>query len=272
MSLFFESLEYFWQTYIAAVLMSMVLAFLGCMIVTRGQIFFVAAVSQASILGMALGILSGGGFTTVFSIVFAVSGALLAGGGVHGSMRSIRDERTALVFLLTSSLSVILLSKYPAGLRDLQSSVSSTVLGAGPVELALFVVLAIGSIWIYIWKSEEIVLYLTDPVMAAAVGLDILLWSWVISGVTGFVTGLVVNSAGVLFAFGSMVLPALGARNICRETKSLFVIAPILSGVGTSIGLFISVVWEIPSGQSAVFIQSLMLVLTYVVRQVKLPI
>jgi hypothetical protein len=49
----------------------------------------------------------------------------------------------------------------------------------------------------------------------------------------GLAVGLSIRSAGMLYTFGCLVLPALVAKNICREVRPMFVVAPAVA-VGTA--------------------------------------
>ena len=43
------------------------------------------------------------------------------------------------------------------------------------------------------------------------------------------VVGLAIHSAGLLYTFGCLVLPALTARNLCREVRPMFWVAPTVA-------------------------------------------
>jgi ABC-type Mn2+/Zn2+ transport system permease subunit len=89
---FLASWALFQNAYVAGWLIAMLLALLGVVVVTRDQIFLGAAVSQASVLGIAVAVCAGGlpilagcawcgdDWThTLMGGVFAVAGSLLAG-------------------------------------------------------------------------------------------------------------------------------------------------------------------------------------------------
>ncbi len=265
MTQFFESFGFFWQTYLASLVMSMVLGFLGVFVVTRGQVFIAAAVSQASLLGVAVGLLFGMDNTVLLAVAFSVAGAVFIGQGIQ-VRRSAFEERTALVFIFAASLAVLLLSSYPNGLRQLQAAASSSILGAGMVELVFFALLAAGLAGFFLTRRNRIILYVLDPVMAAAVGMNIGLWSLGISAVVGLSVGLSIHISGLLFAFGALVLPAMTARNIASETGLMFLLSPVIAFIGTLAGLFFSVTMDLPPGQTSVFASSVLLMLSWAFR------
>ena len=270
---FISGFSLFWQTYLTTILMSAVLGCAGVLVVTRGQVFIAAAIAQASLLGIAVSLLFNFGNTVIPAVAFSVGASLFIGGSGNaagGGRRHGLDERTALVFLLSGSLGVLLLSSYPSGLRELQSAAASSLFGVDTVDFVLFLIFGLVLLISLVLMRSKLVLFILDPVMAAAVGLDILKWSMVISGILGLMTGLAIQSSGMLFTFGALVLPAMAARNICREVGTLFLASPILGVLGALIGLFLSAGMDLPPGQTTVVVQCSILILSWVWRQFRI--
>lgn len=268
MSVFIDSFGLFWETYLTAILASFVLASLGVLAVTRGQIFVSAAIAQASLLGIGIALSFGWESYSLSAIVISVLAALFVGRKVdlHNNKP---DEKTAWVFLLSASLSVLLLTNLPNGMRQLQSLSSSSILSATVWDLVFFGILFLLCILFLVTRLNHLILYVSDVVMAAAVGMNISLWAFGVSCATGVACGLSIQSGGLLFTFGSMILPALSARNIVGEIRWLFILSPILASFGTFLGLFFSASNDLPPGQTAVFVHSIILVLSWLGRELK---
>jgi ABC-type Mn2+/Zn2+ transport system permease subunit len=99
---------------------------------------------------------------------------------------------------------------------------------------------------------RPLLLLAVDPLMAAAVGVPVGRWNALLSGALGLLIGLAIPTAGVLYAFGCLVLPPLVARNLCREMRPMFVVAPLVA-VGTSVVAFVLAHhWDLPPGQTTV--------------------
>lgn len=263
---FFSSWSLFWETYLTSIFASVALSFVGVFAVTRGQVFVAAAISQASLLGIAIALKFGWDMFALTSVIFCVLASVFIG-SKSNNQGHMSEEKTGLVFLLSASLSVILLMDLPNGMRQLQSISSSTVLGAATIDLILFGILAMVAVVTYITNKNQLVLFISDPVMAASVGLNISLMSLMLGISTGVVTGLGIQTAGMLFAFGVMVLPAFAARNMSRSLGTMFVLAPVLAVSGTILGLFISVAADLPPGQAAVFTHSIILVCSWLWKE-----
>ena len=104
--------------------------------------------------------------------------------------------------------------------------------------------------------------------MAAAVGANIILWSIVISSALGLVTGLAIRSSGMLFTFGSMILPAQMAKIMCRNISGMFLVAPLMAIFCVMLGLMLGNYYDLPPAQTVVALMCFLLVLTWILRWV----
>jgi len=109
-------------------------------------------------------------------------------------------------------------------------------------------------------------LFLSDPVMAAAVGANIMIWSVTLSISLGLATGLAIRSSGMLFTFGCLILPAQMAKHICRDISPMFMAAPIMAIVSILSGLVLGNYFDLPPAQTIIALMSFMLLLTWSYR------
>ena len=105
-----------------------------------------------------------------------------------------------------------------------------------------------------------------DPAMAAAVGMRVSLWEGGMAIWLGLAVGLSMRVAGVLFTFGCLVLPALVAKNICREVRSVFWVAPLIAVTAGLIGFVLAHHYDYPSAQMTVVLLSGLLLVSWAVR------
>ena len=108
------------------------------------------------------------------------------------------------------------------GLKEIQSLFSSSIIGAGSADMFVFSGLLILFVGFLALRMRRLTLYLSDPVMAAAVGANIFLWSAAIASSLGLATGLAIRSSGMLFTFGCLILPAQMAKIISRDIPRMF--------------------------------------------------
>lgn len=259
---FLHSWAMFQDSYLAALLSGALLSILGVLVVGRNEVFLAAAVAQASVLGVALALTFAWSQPTALAIAFSILAALLAGRRERrGGTR--REEVTAWFFLLASSLAVLALSRSPVGMKNVQSVLASTVLGATRTDVYLFAGLSLAVFAAIAASRQQLTLLILDPVMAAAVGLNLTTWSLVLSGAIGLATGLAIQSTGFLFTFGCLVLPALIAKNLCRRVQPMFLVAPSLALFAIFLGLVVAHYFDFPPGQVVVALLCLLLAITW---------
>jgi len=260
---FAASWALFHDSYLAGWLIGLLLSLPGVLVIARDQIFVGAAISQASLLGIALGLHAGAlpiaaalgvadsdAFVSTCAGGFAIVAALVtARSGRHGGSH---EAITGWVFLVGSSLSVLVLANSPHGTEELHRLLSSTIIGANRGDVVAFGALAIATV-AALWRwREELVLLAMDREMAAAVGLRIGRWSVATAVFLGVAVGLSNRVAGMIYTFGCLVLPALVARSLCREVRSMFVVAPAVALATGAVGFVLANHWDTPPGQTTV--------------------
>lgn len=275
---FLASWGLFQHTYLVGWLIGVLLSLVGVLVVARDQIFIGVAVSQASTLGIALGLslsaffgtkgtawLASESFLSLMAVGFAILAALLTTRG--GSSRESHEARTGWVFLLSASVSILLVAHSPHGLDEIQRLLSSSIIGATVIDLWTFGILTSVTLLAISVVHQRVLLLAMDPAMASAVGMRVSLWVGGTAAWLGLAVGLSMRVSGMLYTFGSLVLPALVAKHLCREVRSVFVIAPLIAlGTGAS-GFVLANYYDYPPAQMTVALLSLLLLLAWSVRR-----
>jgi len=278
---FLSSWDLFHLSYLAGWLISFLLSMIGVLVVARDQIFIGAAVSQASTLGIALTMWATGVFAldrfpwfrsdvslSVMAVVFSVVAASITGRGDEAGGES-HEAITGWVFLLSASLSILIVSHSPHGLEEIHRLLSSSIIGATAADVWIFSMLSVLTVSLLIPLYRKILLFALDPSMAAAIGMKITVWNLITSAWLGLVIGLSIRASGMLYTFGCLVLPALVAKNLCRKVRSMFFVAPAVA-VGTSaIGFLLANYYDYPPGQMNVALFCLGLMMAWMFRRLR---
>lgn len=268
---FLSSWSLFADVYAAGWLIAALLGCLGVLVIARDQVFVGAAVSQASMLGIVVGmslerVLPEGvarivATDTALSLLgggFAVASAMLTA-SAGGPRRESREAVTGWVFLVGLSSSVLLAAHDPHGLEEVHRLLMSTLLGATTRDAWFFAAMALATAVLTALRADTLALLVTDEPMARAAGIpaarwNTLLWVWIGIGISA-----AIRVSGMTYAFGSLVLPALVAKNICREVRQMFVVAPLVGVLGAVVAFVAANAWDYPPGQAAVALWSLLL-------------
>jgi ABC-type Mn2+/Zn2+ transport system permease subunit len=260
---FLASWPLFHDAWLAAWLLAAVLGAMGGLVVARDQIFIGAAVSQASMLGVALGLragdLLGDRLPWLRSDASLAAGAVLA--SVLAALVTVRagrrragshEARTGWLYLAAGSLGILAVAHSPHGVEEMHRLLASSMVGATRGDVLVFAVLGLGTLALLARFLEPLLLVSLDATMAAAVGLRVGLWEGLASCWLGLVMGLAIPTVGVLYAFGCLVLPALVAREVCHEMRPLFLVAPAVALLTAIGGCVLAHHWDYPPAQLTV--------------------
>ena len=274
MSDFLVSWSLFWPSFLAGFVSAALLALIGIWVVARREIFLGAAVSQASTLGIALSLSLGAwseaawaeseGVTAGLAIAAAVATALVsARGGERG--RESGEGIVAWIFLLAASLPTLLLARSPHGLEEIHRLSFSTLLGAQPIDLALLAAALLASAAAAWRLRDPLLLTALDPETASALGVP---RRRLVVGVAvwlGICVGFAMRVSGMLYTFGCLVLPALVARRLARESRPLLWLAPALALGAAVPGFALAHVLDVPPAQMTVSLLCALLGLAWLV-------
>lgn len=278
---FVSSWALFHQGYLTGWLISLVLSLIGVFVVARDQIFIGAAISQASMLGIAIALwvaalvpehrlpwVHSGLFPSVMAVGFSILAASVTSRGGDAGRES-HEAITGWVFLLSASLSVLIVSRSPHGLEEIHRVLSSSIIGATMGDVWVFFLLAGLSALFLVLFYRKILLFAFDPSMSTAIGLKTGAWSLATSAWLGLAIGLSIRASGMLYTFGCLVLPALVAKNLSREVRRMFVLAPVLAAASSVAGFFLANRYDYPPGQLTVALFCLELVGVWFLKWLK---
>lgn len=271
---FMSSWELFHNTYIVGWLIGILLSIVGVLVVARDQIFLGAAVSQSSTLGIAAAMSLGGlgigpvwfetdAFRALMAVLFCVIASLITWQEGSGKSRESHEAKTGWVFLVSSSLSILLMSHSPHGLEEIHRLVSSSIIGATDVDVWLLGIILLLTVLFLSSYQQPILVLSMDPAMAVAVGMKLRLWSVLLSIWLGLSVGLSIRISGMLYAFGCLVLPPLIAKNVCREVRPMFLVAPFAAVLIASMGFIVAHHYDYPPAQMTVALMSVTLLLCW---------
>lgn len=276
---FLASWSLFHNAYLSGWLIGVLLSLIGVLVVARDQIFIGAAVSQASALGIAVGMVVGSWLTpeehswwrsTMFHSfmggVFSVLAALITARGGKTAGQESPEAVTGWIFLVSLSVSVLLLTHSPHGLEEVHRILTSTIIGARETDVWTFFVLTLITIAALASRHRQALLIIMDPEMARAVGLRVDRWNAALSVWLGVAVGFSIRVSGVVYAFACLVLPALAAKHLGREVQTMFFLSPLIA-LSTSIVAFIFANhYDYPPGQTATACLCAVLLFVWIIR------
>ncbi|MBC8192892.1 MAG: metal ABC transporter permease [Candidatus Marinimicrobia bacterium] len=251
-----EYIEILLLPFMAAFVLTGIQVYLGLHIVTRGVIFVDLALAQVAALGMAIGVILGLGHESV-AIYFIALLFTILGAGLFTLTREIQRRFTqeaiiGIVYVVSAALMILLLSKLPEGGEHLNHLLVGSILFVSP-EVVLKTAGLYALIGLFHYRYREAFLTVSKfPGFESTKDLNTRLWDFIFYVSFGLVVTSAVQIAGILLVFSYLIIPAVAALIYAHGIKRRLIFGWAFGVVGSLLGLFISVLLDLPTGASIV--------------------
>ena len=268
-------LEFLKWPIIASLVVAGIHAYLGLHVVERGVIFVDLSLAQIASLGATLAILIpafGGdphgpavywmslGFTFLGAAIFS----MIKGQDAHIPQEAI----IGISYAVASAAVIVAMSKSSGESEHLKDMLVGNILSVSPTEVMETAALYLGiGVFHYIYR-QRFLLISTNPAAAAAQGISIRLWDFLFYASFGFVVTRSVAIAGVLLVFCYLIVPSVAAMLYARRIGPRLVIGWVMGVVVSMLGMYFSVLFDLPTGATIVCTFGLVLILMAVARPI----
>jgi zinc/manganese transport system permease protein len=261
--------------FVASLILTGIHAYLGVHVVERGVIFVDLSLAQIAALGAVLALLlpfSGGdphdphvywmslGFTFIGAAVFSL---------VHGHKARIPQEAIiGISYAVASALAVVLLSKSTSEAEHLKDMLVGNILAVTWPQ-ALKTAALYGTIGVFHFAFRKRFLSISiDRARAAAEGVSVRFWDFLFYASFGFVVTSSVSIAGVLLVFCYLIVPSVGAMMFADRIGPRLAIGWSMGTAVSLLGMYFSVLLDLPTGATIVCTFGLVLVVMAMLRPV----
>ena len=253
-------------------LLAPLLGGLSHLVVARRMAFFSAALGQAAITGVCVGLLLGEPLNAPYGGLFGFS-LLTALGMVYAKRRSTLPPDTLIgVFLaLTLGLGLCLLVAVTRtfNVHQVESVLFGSLLTVTNTDLVLLVVAGFGTAAIILRSYNDLLLDSLSGPLAAARRIDSAYLEYLFAVVLTIAIVVGIKVIGALLVEALVVVPAASARNIAKTMRSYLlwsIAVAFLAGVG---GLLVSTRFLVPTGGAVVLAASAIFFVTLALSQLK---
>jgi len=255
---------------VASLIIAGIHAYLGLHVVERGVIFVDLSLAQIASLGAAIAVYQG--FDTTdpaiywMSLGFTLLGALLfAAIKTHGA--NIPKEAFIGVTYAVASAAVILVLSHSTGesehLRDML--VGNILAVQWPEVWTTATIYLVIGVFHYVFRRRFLEISIDDE-GAAARGVSVRLWDFLFYASFGIVVTRSVAIAGVLLVFCYLIVPSVGAMLWARRIGPRLAIGWIMGVAVSMLGMYFSVLFDLPTGAAIVCTFGLVLVVMAMLR------
>jgi zinc transport system permease protein len=257
---------------LCVLLLAPLLGGISHLVVARRMAFFSAALGQAAITGVCVGLLLGEPLNAPYGGMFGFC-LLSTLGMVYAKRRSQLPPDTLIgVFLaLTLGLGLCLLVAVTRqfNVHQVEAVLFGSLLTVTDTDLLLLVVAGAGVVIILLSRYNDLLLDSLSPQLAKARGIDSGFLEYLFAVVLTIAILVSLKVIGALLVEALVVVPAAASRNIARGTRAYLVwsvVVALLAGAG---GLAISTRLLVPTGGAVVLAASLIFFLTLLASAVR---
>jgi len=259
--------------FVASLVIAGIHAYLGVHVVERGVIFVDLSLAQIAAFGATIAILlpwfggdPHGAGSYWISLLFTFIGA-----GIFSTIRSrhARIPQEAIIgisYAVASAATILALSKSSSEGEHLKDMLVGNILAVSWPEVwqtaALYAVIGVFH-WVFRKKFLAISM---DHDAAEQSGTSLRLWDFLFYASFGFVVTRSVAIAGVLLVFCYLIVPSVAAMLYADTIGKRLAIGWTMGTVVSALGIYLSVVLDLPTGATIVCTFGLVLILMAIVR------
>ena len=264
-----EILPFLLAPLVASLILSGIHAYLGVHVVERGVIFVDLALAQIAALGATIAILAGmdphGGGSYWISLGFTILGAgiFALARTRHGHIP--QEAFIGIAYAVASAGAILAMSKATGETEHLKDMLVGNLLAVSWPEVRQTALLyCVIGVFHYIFRNKFLLISM-NPRGAEAQGTSVRLWDFLFYASFGLVVTSAVAIAGVLLVFCYLIVPSVGAMLFANRIGPRLVIGWTMGTLVSALGVYLSVLIDLPTGATIVCTFGLVLVIMFVV-------
>jgi zinc/manganese transport system permease protein len=270
---FRQVVEFLAAPFMASLILTGIHAYLGVHVVERGVIFVDLSLAQIAALGATIAILlpfSNGDphAPSVYwvSLLFTFIGAAIFS-TIRGKRARIPQEAIiGITYAVASAAAILAMSKSTSESEHLKHMLVGNIIAVSWREVMMTAILygAIG-LFHYIFRKPFLAISLSHD-REDATGLNVRWWDFLFYASFGFVVTSSVAIAGVLLVFCYLIVPSVAAMLFADRIGPRLAIGWTMGTVVSGLGVYLSLMLDLPTGATIVCTFGVVLILMAVVR------
>lgn len=236
-------------------------AILGVFVVLRRMAFIGVGISHAALGGVAVGLLLGAP-PVVAAGVFSVGVAWVIGWLTRKGEVS-EDTAIGIFFPTAMALGVALISLSQTYRQDLLGYLFGNILSVGPGDLWLLLGLAGLSLGILALFFKEFLFLGVDEEAARAAGLPAAFLSYLLLTILAVTIVASMKLVGIILVSAFLVVPAATGQALGQSVAGMVFFSVVSALVSVFAGLWLSWLWNLPSGASVVLFAAVLFFASY---------
>lgn len=253
---------------LAAVLVGIVCALVGCYMILRGMAFLGDALGHAILPGLAVGYLASNGDRGVM-FLWALGTAVLTSAVIGALSRTTKlrhDTAIGIVFAGMFALGIALISSIRSYAVDLAHLLFGNVLGVTNNDLWLSAAVSAVVFVVIVLFYKELLIISFDPTLAVTLRLPVRALDILQHVLIAVAIVAALQTVGIVLVVALLLTPAATAYLVTRSLPRMMAVAALIAAASGLLGLYASYYLSIASGAAIVLTCTLVFVLVYLGR------
>ncbi|MBC8555520.1 MAG: metal ABC transporter permease [Candidatus Brocadiales bacterium] len=253
----------------ASVILGGICAYLGVFLILKRIVFVGAALSQMAAVGVVIGHMIGHKIGLNFealAFLFSILGVLFFWLPVSGGSIT-RESLIGFSYIFASALAILIIAKDPLAEVENLDLFSGNILFVSDFDLLLISIIS-GLIFIvHMIFRKEFIFVSFDLTTAQTLKIPARFYDFLIYFTLGIAISVGIRSAGMLFIFSSLVIPAMTGLSLFQRLKWIFLASVLSIWLSSIIGIVVSYWFDFPTGPSISVTNALILLICLFVKR-----
>ncbi len=254
------------QETLCCVLVGVACGVLGCFVVLRRMALIGDALAHAVLPGVVVAFMLTGSVAITQLLLGALAAGLLSAlliTFVHRWSRTKEDSSIGIVFTAFFALGIVLFSALPRSTHfDLKCFLFGDPLAVGPQDLLMMAVIAPLVVLVVVALYHPLKLVSFDPTVAAAMGLPVAFFHYLLMGMLSATVVAGLKTTGVILVVAMVITPASAAYQLTNRLSVMIVLSALFGAISAAAGMSLAFVTNSPTGPAMVLAASLLFVAT----------
>jgi manganese/iron transport system permease protein len=237
---------------LAAVLVGVLCAIVGCYVVLRSMAFLGDALAHAVLPGVAIAYLMGANLLMGALAAAVVVALLISLFSRQGTIKE--DTAIGIVFAAALALGVALISSVRTYAVDLTHIMFGNVLGVSPTDVWLIAGIGAAVLLTILAFYRQFLVIAFDPVLAATQRLPVERLRMLLLLLIALTIVVSLQTVGVGLVAAMLVTPGATAYLLTRRLPTMMMVAALIGAVASISGLYLSYYINIASGAAVVLV------------------
>jgi len=264
----FATLQFLAAPFVASLILTGIHAYLGVHVVERGVIFVDLSLAQIAALGATVALLlpftgqdPHGPWVYWISLGFTFIGAAIFSTIRSRRARIPQEAIIGISYAVASAAAILAMSKATSESEHLKDMLVGNILAVSwPAVVKTALLYGAIGLFHYTFRRQFLAISM-DHEKAEAAGLRVKLWDFLFYASFGFVVTSSVAIAGVLLVFCYLIVPSVAAMLFSEHIGRRLAIGWTMGTVVSALGIYLSVMLDLPTGATMVCTFGLVLIL-----------